>query len=54
MKITELAILGLVVFIAIVVSDMWMERQRDLIAKALIDAQNRVPTVIQGFASSIQ
>lgn len=57
MKPNEMIVLGLVVFIAVVVSVLWMDHQRDLIVKAQsrasLEARNEAPTIVTGFAGAM-
>jgi hypothetical protein len=52
MKASELVLIGLVVFVALVVTDLWMEQQRCLIAQALFVSLASPPKAISGFAGA--
>jgi hypothetical protein len=54
MKMSELVVLGLVVFIAIIAADLWMEKQRYLITLEInsrsIANSGKSPATVSGFA----
>jgi uncharacterized alpha/beta hydrolase family protein len=58
MRVNELVVLGLVIFIALIVSELWIEQQRKLMRQAQLDvnsqSDNQVPTIIAGFGGSAQ
>jgi hypothetical protein len=57
MKPNEMIVLGVVVFIAIVVSILWIDHERDSITKAQghasLEPSNEPPTIIKGFAGAV-
>jgi len=58
MRVNELVVLGLVIFIALIASELWIEQQRKLIRQAQLDvnsaSDNQVPTIIVGFGGDAQ
>jgi hypothetical protein len=57
MKPNEMIVLGLVVFVAIVISILWIDHERDSITKAQsrasLEPGNESPTIIKGFAGAV-
>lgn len=58
MRVNELVVLGLVIFIALIASELWIEQQKKLIRQAQLDvnsgSDNQVPTTIVGFGGGAQ
>ena len=55
MKANELVLLGIVILVAVLVADLWMEQQRQLITQdviAQLSQQHKVPAIINGFAGA--
>ena len=53
MKASELMLLGVVIFIAVVAADLWMEQQRQAITQdviARLTQPQKGPAIISGFA----
>ena len=57
MKPNEMIVLGLVVFIAIVVSELWIEYQRNAISELHLqsfqETQNQRRTIVTGFTGTV-
>jgi hypothetical protein len=56
MKMSELVVLGLVVFIVIIAADIWMEKQRNLIRSEItsrIANSSKCPATVVGFAGVV-
>lgn len=58
MRVNELVVLGLIIFIALIASELWIEQPRKLIRQAQLDVNSesnkQAPTIIAGFGGGAQ